>query len=80
MKEGVLLCRVNSTNDTNYGAGQGLKIEENFYNIDGKLKRFFNEVQLRELFKGWDIQYINETEIDRYSSKKVLWEISIKNI
>jgi SAM-dependent methyltransferase len=80
MKEGVLLCRVNSTNDINYGAGQGVKIEENFYNIDGKLKRFFNEVQLRELFKEWDIQYINETEIDRYNSKKVLWEISIRNI
>lgn len=80
MNEGVLLCRVNSTNDKNYGAGQGIEIEENFYNIDGKLKRFFNKQQLKKLFKDWDIQYINETEISRYKMNKVAWEISLKKI
>jgi len=80
MNGGVLLCRVNSTNDINYGVGQGVQIEENFYNIDGNLKRFFNEVQLRELFENWDIQYINETEINRYKMSKIAWEISIKKI
>lgn len=80
MNEGFLLCRVNSTNDINYGVGQGVEIEENFYNIEGNLKRFFNEAQLRELFKGWDIQYINETEINRYKLSKMVWEISIKKI
>lgn len=78
MDEGFLLCRVNSINDINFGAGQGEKVEENFYDIDGKLKRFFNEAQLRDLFKGWEIQYINETEINRYKKGKMLWEISIK--
>lgn len=80
MNEGVLLCRVNSTNDINYGVGQGISIEENFYNIDGNLKRFFNEPQLKELFKDWDIQYIDETEINRYKMSKIVWEISIKKI
>lgn len=80
MNEGVLLCRVNSTNDINYGAGKGIEIEENLYNIDGNLKRFFNEVKLRELFKDWDIQFINETEINRYKMKKTAWEISLKKI
>jgi SAM-dependent methyltransferase len=80
MSDGALLCRVNSTNDTNYGAGKGIEIEENFYNIDGKLKRFFNEAKLRELFKDWDIQFINETEINRYKMKKTAWEISLKKI
>jgi SAM-dependent methyltransferase len=78
--DGYLLCRVNSTNDTNFGAGQGIMIEENFYDIGGKLKRFFDENQLRELFKGWDIQFLNENEINRYKDNKIAWEISIKKI
>lgn len=77
MQDGVLLCRVNSTKDVNYGSGKGIKIEENYYNIDGKLKRFFNEAQLKELFEGWDIKYINEAAVNRYNASKVLWEISI---
>lgn len=80
MNEGILLCRVNSTNDINHGAGQGVEIEENFYNINGNLKRFFNEAKLKELFKEWDIQFINETEIIRYKMNKIAWEISIKKI
>lgn len=80
MKDGSLLCRVNSINDINYGAAQGRKIEENFYDVNGKLKRFFNEEQLRKLFKDWNIQYIKESEMDRYKSKKVLWEVSAKKI
>lgn len=80
MNDGFLLCRVNSTNDINYGVGQGIQIEENFYNIDGKLKRFFNESQLKELFKDWEIQYINATEINRYKMSKFVWEISINKI
>lgn len=77
MNEGVLICRVNSTNDINYSEGQGVKIEENFYNIDGHLKRFFNEEQLREAFKSWDILYINESNINRYKMSKTAWEISV---
>ncbi|AGK95533.1 class I SAM-dependent methyltransferase [Clostridium pasteurianum] len=80
INEGTLICRVNSTRDMNYGAGQGIKIEENFYNIDGNLKRFFNESQLRELFREWDILYIMETEINRYNMSKIAWEISIKKM
>lgn len=76
--EGILLCRVNSTKDANYGAGQGVEIEDNYYDIDGKLKRFFNEKQLRELFKDWDIQYMNEYVMRRYKMDKVLWEIAVK--
>jgi SAM-dependent methyltransferase len=76
--DGVLLCRVNSVNDVNHGAGQGVEIEENLYDINGRLKRFFNEENLRNLFKDWDIQYINESEINRYKMIKIAWEISVK--
>jgi SAM-dependent methyltransferase len=78
MNEGHLICRVNSTKDINYGAGQGIKIEDNFYDIEGKLKRFFNEEQLRELFKDWDIQYIKESEINRYKKNKIAWEVLVQ--
>lgn len=78
MSGGVLLCRVNSTKDMNYGAGHGTQLEKNYYNIEGKLKRFFDEEQLRELFEEWEIQYIKETEINRYKMRKVLWELSLK--
>jgi ubiquinone/menaquinone biosynthesis C-methylase UbiE len=78
MDDGILLCRVNSTKDVNHGSGQGIKIEENFYDIDGNLKRFFNEEQLRELFKNWNIKYINECEMNRYKDSKILWEIAVE--
>ena len=80
MFNGVLLCRVNSVKDTNYGVGQGIRIEENFYNIDGNLKRFFNETQLRELFENWSIEYMKEAQISRYKMSKIAWEVSIKKI
>lgn len=76
--DGVLLCRVNSTNDINYGAGKGIKLEENFYDINGNLKRFFNEEQLKDLFKDWEIQYINETQLNRYHLSKIAWELLLK--
>ncbi len=38
-KNGYLLCRVNSVKDFNHGAGQGKLIENNFYDINGKMKR-----------------------------------------
>lgn len=76
--DGVLLCRVNSTNDINYGAGKGIKLEENFYDINGNLKRFFNEEQLKDLFKDWEIQYINETQLNRYHLSKIAWELLVK--
>ncbi len=39
---GHLIARVNSTKDTNHGAGKGEKIEDNFYFVDGCFKRVFN--------------------------------------
>lgn len=73
-----LLCRVNSVNDKNHGAGEGFPIEENFYNLNGKLKRFFNKISLEELFSDWEITYLMETELHRFENKKVLWELAIR--
>ena len=73
---GHLLCRVNSTKDTNYGAGQGSKIEENYYEVNGSYKRFFDRTHIEKLFQEWDLKYINEYQMDRYKIPKLLWEVA----
>ncbi len=75
--QGKLFCRVNSTNDFNHGAGKGIELEKNFYENNGKTKRFFDEIHIRELFKDWNIMYINETQISRYKYDKIAWEVII---
>lgn len=77
--EGRLLCRVNSTKDLNYGAGQGSEIEPNFFEADGWRKRFFDEPALRKLFRdGWEILSILEKGMERYGKPKILWELSLR--
>ncbi len=86
---GHLLIRVNSMNDTNFCAGQGKEIEKHFYFVDDKTKgnirnsmekRFFDEADIREFFKNWEIEYINEEKMDRYGNGKILWKVCLKNI
>jgi ubiquinone/menaquinone biosynthesis C-methylase UbiE len=79
VKNGHLICRLNSVKDFNYGAGQGEKIEENYYNIDGKLKRFFDMLQISDFFNEWEIEYANECEMHRYKETKIVWEVAVKN-
>jgi SAM-dependent methyltransferase len=57
---GTLLCRVNSTHAVNY-AGQGVEVEQHYYDIDGHYKRFFTEHELCELFGAWTV-----SKLDRY--------------
>ena len=80
MPGGYLLCRMNSTNDTNYGAGQGIKIEDNYFEVNGNCKRFFDKNQIEKLFDKWDIRYVNEYQMDRYKLPKVLWELAARKL
>lgn len=75
---GHLLCRLNSVCDYSFGAGQGIPIEENFYEIDGLRKRFFDRPQIDALFAGWEIKYIREDRLDRYKKPKMLWELALR--
>jgi SAM-dependent methyltransferase len=75
---GVLLCRVNSVNDVNYGAGQGEVIEENYYNVSGNAKRFFDRDQLNALFSGWQLRHVREERLDRFGQPKILWEVAAR--
>jgi len=78
-KNGFLLCRVNSTNDIHYGAGIGDMIEENYYRLGNCYKRFFDEKQLKELFKNTSILFLKETKILRFTKGKMAWEVVVQN-
>jgi len=77
---GVLLCRLNSTNDHNYGASGHPAIEENFYSVHGKPKRFFNRQSVQELFSlGWRMLSAEELIIHKYPPHaKAVWEVILE--
>jgi len=78
-KDGFLICRLNSVNDINYGAGQGVEIEKNYYNIDGACKRFFDPDDIQLFLEGWNIRYAGEAEMARYKKVKITWEVAAEN-
>lgn len=75
---GYVICRLNSVNDINYGAGKGIKIEENFYEIEGYYKRFFDKPTIEKLFSCWEITVLKESNISRYEKAKKAWEVVVK--
>ena len=80
---GTLLFRVNSINDTNYGAGSGKEIEHHLYEVsiqNGSLKRFFDKEDINKFFDGWKILYLNEDILRRFLPEKKLWTGAVKVI
>ena len=76
---GYLMIRVNSIHDINHGAGQGLEIEEHLYQTeDGRLKRFFNEEDIREFFQDFKILYLKEESMTRYKLEKKLYRVCMQ--
>lgn len=78
---GVLLVRVNSTQDHEYGApfpdkdGGHPEIAENYFLVDGKPKRFFDRDAVLRLFGGeWRFLHMEERAIQRYQHPKTIWE------
>lgn len=78
--DGYFICRVNSVNDINYGAGKGIVIEKNYFDNKGKKKRFFDQEDINIFFDGWKLEYLKESEMNRYGDTKIVWEIVAKNI
>ncbi len=72
---GHLLARVNSTADINHGAGQGEKIEENYYFVKGYNKRFFDENEVNKFFSIIGKVKFRETNMLRYDKPKVIIEV-----
>ena len=78
-KNGYLIIRVNSINDVNHGAGQGLEIEKHLFQTeDGRFKRFFDENDIRDFFKDFNIIYLNEEIMTRYKLEKRLFRVCMQ--
>lgn len=76
--DGVLLCRLNSTEDKNFGATGHPEIEPSYYLVDGSPKRFFDEQAVRELFaQGWTMLSLEHFTTRKYVLQKALWEVVV---
>jgi len=76
---GLLLCRLNSTNDHHFGASGHPAIAEHFYLVDGEPKRFFDRAAADCLFgSGWRVLSQEEGVIARYDHPKSVWEVLLE--
>ena len=78
--KGHLIARVNSVFDVNHGAGQGQKIESNFYFVEGYNKRFFDLKDAKKFFSIIGKAQIKQAEMLRYSKPKKVLEIDVEKI
>jgi SAM-dependent methyltransferase len=77
--DGLLLCRVNSTKDVNFGAVGHREVAPHYYDVDGRMKRFFSREDIDALFDGgWRRISTEEMTIDRYEKEKVVWEVVLR--
>ncbi|MBA4328185.1 MAG: class I SAM-dependent methyltransferase [Polaromonas sp.] len=73
---GLLLCRLNSTEDHHFGASGHPPIEPNFFLVDGEPKRFFDEAAVTALFStGWQRLSLEHVVARKYLQSKALWEV-----
>lgn len=81
-KDGILLSRVASVNDVNFGAGVGEQLEKNFYFEGDYTKRFFDKEDVEKYFGIIGIVDTFETSMTRqeeeYQKPKVLYQIKVK--
>lgn len=75
---GYLIARVNSVEDINHGAGQGKKLEENFYYVEGYNKRFFTSQDAVKFFSIIGDTKVKEADMLRYSNPKKVFEILVQ--
>ena len=81
-ENGVLLARVASVNDFNFGAGIGEQLEKNFYFEGDYTKRFFDQEDVNKYFgiigevKSFEASMIRNEE--EYSKPKMLYQVRVK--
>jgi SAM-dependent methyltransferase len=76
---GLLLMRVNATDDVEHGAGVGEEIEPNYFDSGGEFgasrKRYFDEVAVRELLGArFALQQLRHVATYRFGPIKQVWE------
>ena len=81
-KGGILLSRVASVNDYNFGAGLGEQLEKNYYFEGEYTKRFFNLEDVNKYFGIIGNVKAEETQMTRneieYLKPKMLYKIKVK--
>lgn len=81
-KDGILLSRVASVNDFNFGAGVGEELEKNYYFEGDYTKRFFDLEDINKYFGIIGSVETEETQMTRneaeYSKPKMLYKIKVK--
>lgn len=72
---GLLLCRLNSSEDRHFGASGHREIEPGLYDVDGTPKRFFDRDSVERLFaSGWHRRSLEHRTTRKYARTKALWE------
>jgi SAM-dependent methyltransferase len=75
---GLLLCRLNSTEDTHFGAQGHPRIDDDFYLVNGEPKRFFDAAAIDRLFAdGWQRLSTRHAVTGKYGLPKSLWEVAL---
>ena len=80
-REGMLLVRLNSTEDVNHGAVGYPELAPNLFLVDGEQKRFFDRDSIRRLFTtSWRVHSLKKKNIDVdtddiNTESKVVWEV-----
>lgn len=81
-KGGILLSRVASVNDFNFGAGVGEQLEKNYYFEGDYTKRFFDFEDVNKYFGIIGCVEAEETEMTRneeeYSKAKILYKVKVE--
>lgn len=79
---GILLSRVASVNDFNFGAGVGEELEKNYYFEGDYTKRFFDFEDVNKYFGLIGSVEAEETQMirneDEYSKPKILYKIKVQ--
>ena len=79
--DGILLARVASVNDFNFGAGVGEELEKNFYFEGDYTKRFFDLEDVNRYFGIIGSVEAEETSMTRdeeeYSKPKILYKVKV---
>ena len=80
--DGILLARVASVNDFNFGAGVGEELEKNFYFEGDYTKRFFDLEDVNRYFGIIGTVEAEETSMTRdeeeYLKPKALYKVKVK--
>ena len=77
-QNGCLLARVNSIYDVNHGAGDGEKIEDNYYFVGGYNKRFFTIEDAERFFSIIGNVKAKEENMSKYNKPKMVIEVEVE--